>query len=184
MQIKSVFLSSASMAALAVVVMVVCTTLQLNGVISNDVSLTFLAFAYWACYFYAGATPKDAVATWLSSIVGILGATGMFVLSGAFARMGLDPNYVALPLAVFLCVVPMSMAQLLPVANRVPAIFVNAATFFAVAGYPAAYEKGFFIMGVGHLLYAAIGLFAGYVSVHLVNLCAPRPKEVAASSAL
>lgn len=170
---KTVFYCAVSIGLLAGLVVALCNALQMNGVISTGVSLTFITFAYWSCYFLVGANPKGAATSWLSAIVGIAGAVLMLTLFVFFTENGLHPQFLALPLAVFCGVVVMFMAQLLPVCNSVPSIFMGAAIYFAVIAYPDAWSKGFVIMGLGLLLYSAIGFAAGFTTVKIVGYFNP-----------
>lgn len=159
------------------VVMLVANLLQLSGVITPDAGLTFVAFIAWTCYFLAGSSPKDAVHAWLSFVVGIICAVLIFVIADALTAIGVNVTYLGLPIAVAIGVILMCFAEKLPIANRVPYIYLGAATFFGMMNIPVVAEKGFLIVGLGELLYVALGFLAGFINVKLTNLVESRITE-------
>lgn len=164
---KKFIICAVSSGILAGVVMLIANLIQMSGIISSEAGLTFVAFIGWTCYSLAGGTPKDAILSWLSFIVGILCAILIFVLSDAFAVTGLDVMYFALPLAVAVGVILMCYAEKLPFGNRVSYIFFGAATFFAMMGIPAIGDLGYFVVAGAELLYIALGLLAGYITTKI-----------------
>ncbi len=67
-------------------------------------------------------------------IVGIICAIIIYVLTNAFAGLGWNVGYAALPVAVIIGVILMCAAEKLPYANNVAAIFMGAALYFAIMG--------------------------------------------------
>jgi len=166
---KKLFVSSIIIGILAGFIMLITNFLQSSGFISNDASLTFVTFIAWSCYFFSGGTPKDAVISWLSFVVGIICAIIIFICSDLFSFTGMNTAYIALPLAVVVGVILMCLAERLPFGNRVPSVYLGAATFFGLMGIPAVSEKGFLIVGIGELVYAIFGLVAGYLTVTIIR---------------
>lgn len=173
MSFNRLFWSSVVIGVLGGIVMLVTNIMQLNGFIANEAGLTFVSFIAWSCYFFSGATPGNALISWLSFIVGIVCAVLIFVLTDVMAGMGLDVMHVALPLAVLIGIVPMCLAERIPYGNRVPAVYLGAATYFGMMGIPAVAANGFFKVAVAELVYAAIGLFAGFLTIKIAALFAP-----------
>jgi len=161
---KKLILYSLATAVLAGVVTLITDLLQNLGFISNSTGLTFVAFACWATYFLYGGTIQAAVQGWTSMIAGIICAIIIYVLTGVFAELGWDVAYIALPVAVIVGVFLMCMGEKVPYVNNVAAIFVGAALYFAIMGTSAA-ETGYVMVAVGELVYGALGLAAGYITV-------------------
>lgn len=161
---KKLLLYSIATAVLAGVVTLITDILQNLGFISNSTGLTFVTFACWATYFLYGGTAKAAVQGWTSMIVGIISAVIIYVLTGIFAGMGWNVGYIALPVAVFVGVIIMCMSEKLPYGNNVAAIFMGAALYFAIMETAAA-ETGYLMVAIGELVYGAIGLLAGYLTI-------------------
>ncbi len=155
---------SLATAVLAGGVTLITDILQNMGFISNSTGLTFIAFVCWATYFLYGATVNAAVQGWASMIIGIVCAIIIYILTGVFAGFGWNVSYVALPVAVVVGVFLMCAGEKVPYANNVAAIFVGAALYFAIMGTSAA-EKGYAIVAIGELVYGALGLIAGYITV-------------------
>jgi len=149
---------------LAGVVTLLTDVLQGIGFISTETGLTFVTFACWATYFLYGATAKDAMQGWASMVVGIICAVVIYAITSLLAGAGLDVAYLALPLAVAAGVFLMCMGEKIPYANNVAAIFVGAALFFAIMGTSAA-AGGYLVVAIGELVYGALGLIAGYLTV-------------------
>lgn len=165
MSMKKLLISSVIIGILAGLVMLMTNVLQTAGFISTEASLTFVTFIAWSCYFFSGGTPRDAVISWLSFVVGIVCAVIIFVCSDLITGAGVNTTYIALPLAVVIGVILMCLAERLPFGNRVPSVYLGAATFFGLMGIPSVAAKGFLTVAVGELVYAVFGLVAGYLTV-------------------
>lgn len=163
---KKLFIYSVLVGILAGVVVLLTDVLQTYGFISSDAGLTFVTFACWASYFLYGATPKGALQGWASMIVGIICAIIIYVLTDVLAGQGLNVAYIALPAAVVVGVILMCMGEKLPYGNNVAAMFVGAALFFAIMGTPAG-GRGYVWVAVGELVYGALGLFSGYLTIQI-----------------
>lgn len=163
---KKLIIYSVLVGILAGVITLVTDVLQVNGFISSDTGLTFITFACWATYFLYGANPKGAVQGWTSMIVGIICAIIIYLLTDVLAGQGLNVAYIALPVAVIVGVILMCVGEKLPFGNNVAAMFVGAALYFATMGTPAA-AKGYAWVAVGELVYGALGLFSGYLTIQI-----------------
>lgn len=177
MNFNRLFWSSVVIGVLGGIVMLITNLMQINGFVTTEAGLTFVSFIAWSCYFFSGATPKNALVSWFSFIVGIVCAVLIFILTDIMAEMGLNVQYLALPLAVLIGIVPMCLAERLPFANRVPAVYLGAATYFGMMGIPAVAANGFFMVGVAELVYAAIGLLAGFLTIKISCLFTPAAPE-------
>lgn len=156
-----------SIAVLAGLVTLLTDLLQMGGIITTDASLTFVTFICWAAYFLFGADLKGAWSGFLGLIVGIIAAILMFVLVGVFAGMGLSVGIVAIPLAVIILVIFMLLCEKLPYFNNVAAIFLGTGIFFGLMGTPNIAAKGYFVVLLGELFYAAIGFAAGWLTIKI-----------------
>lgn len=156
--------------ALAGVVTLVTNVMQNFGFVATGASFTFVTFVSWSTYFLYGATPKGAIAGWLSMIPGVVSAVVIYVCTGIFAGIGLSVPYLALPLGVVVGVILMCLCEKLPVGNNVAAVFVGAGLFFGAMGAPAAAETGYVMVGAGVLVYAALGLIAGFFTIKINGL--------------
>jgi hypothetical protein len=152
-------------AILSIFIVILTDFLQNIGFIASGASLTFVTFSSWAAYFLLGANPKSAIAGWLSMIFGTIGAIIIYVSATILSGTGMNFPYLALPLGVAVGVVAMLLFGKLPVANNVAAIFLGAGLFFGTMGAPDAASKGYILVALGELVYAAIGLFAGYLTI-------------------
>lgn len=161
---KKLVIYSILVAILAGVVTLITDLLQANDIISVDAGLTFVTFACWASYFLYGADPKGALKGGASMIVGLVCAIIIYVFTNIFADMGWNVSYLALPAAVVIGVVLMCLGEKIPYANNVAAIFMGAAMYFAIMGTSAG-SKGYVIAALGEILYGALGLLAGYLTV-------------------
>jgi hypothetical protein len=159
-------------AILSVFVVILTDFLQNIGFIASGASLTFVTFCSWAAYFLLGANPKAAIAGWLSMILGTIGAIIIYVVATMLGGTGMNFPYLALPLGVGVGVVIMILFGRLPAANNVAAIFLGAGLFFGTMGAPDAASKGYILVAVGELIYAAIGLAAGYLTILISNAVA------------
>lgn len=169
MSFKRLFIASAIIGVLAGLVMLLTDLFQNMGFITSAASLTFVTFIAWSCYFFSGSTPKNAFISWLSFIIGILCAVVIFVLNTLLTQTGMNVPYVSLPIATFIGVILMCLAERLPFGNRVPAVYLGAATFFGMMGNSAISVKGYLVAGIGELAYAVLGLVSGYLTVQISN---------------
>lgn len=169
MSFKRLFIASAMIGILAGLVMMLTDLFQNVGFITSGASLTFVTFLSWSCYFFSGGTPKNAVISWLSFIIGILCAVVIFASNTLLTQTGMNVPYVSLPIATCIGVILMCLAERLPFGNRVPAVYLGAATFFGMMGNPAISSKGYLVVGIGELAYAVLGLVSGFLTVQISN---------------
>lgn len=143
--------------------------------VGNANPLTFITFVVWACYFVCGCTPKAALNWWLSMAVGIVAGILMFVLT--FAFMGAGMGYLpAVSIAVVILVVFMMFTD--KAKCNTAGVFVGTGLFFALNAAGALGEFKFAdyaIVGAAELLYAALGLVAGWLTIQF-NILASKMK--------
>lgn len=169
MNFKRFFVLQIAIGALAGLVMLITNLMQVSGFITTEAGLTFVTFISWSCYFFSGSTPKDAFISWCSFIVGIVCAIIIFVCNTILSGFGINSVYVGLPLAVVVGVILMDYGEKLPFGNRVSAIYLGAATYFGMMGIPSVASQGYFMVGVAELVYAALGLVAGYLTIVIMD---------------
>ena len=123
----------------------------------------WVTFQAWAIYFMAGCTVKGGARTFLGYVLGVLSAILIIALAGLFSSTG----FWMVPLAVLVMVIPMcSMERAHSLIDFVPAIFVSSAVYFAFTQiYPATTTR--VSMAITILVYCAIGMILGYVTVSL-----------------
>lgn len=170
MKTKHLIVYAIIVGILAGVVTLVTDFLQSVGFIATGASLTFVTFVCWATYFLYGANLKGGVSGWLSMIPGIIGAIIIYVVTGFLAGAGLNFAYIALPLGVVVGVIFMLLCEKLPIGNNVAAIFVGAGLFFGIMGTPDAGATGYLMVGIGELVYGALGLLAGYLTIAIAGM--------------
>jgi hypothetical protein len=167
MKFDKLLIYALGVAILAGIVDLITNLMQGAGFIATDASMTFVTFICWASYFLFGCNLKGAWAAWLSFIPGILAAIAMFELVGVFAGAGMDVATLAIPIAVFILVIFMILFEKVPYFNNVAAIFLGTGIFFGLMGTPAIGAKGYLMVGIGELVYAAIGLIAGWLTIQI-----------------
>jgi hypothetical protein len=133
--------------------------------ISDNGGFGWVTFQAWAMYFLAGCTIKGGIRTFLGYIMGIIAAVTIIYLVGIFSTAG----FWALPLAVFIVVIPMCAVERAPsLFDFVPALFVSSAVFFAFGKlYPNASMTS---SAITILTYCAIGMVYGIITVNLRTL--------------
>lgn len=128
--------------------------------IADNKGFGWVTFQAWAMYFMAGCTLKGGLRTFLGYVMGIIAAVLIITLAGKFGSMG----FLAVPLAVFVIVIPMcSMERAHSALDFVPALFISSAVFFAFMNYiPNATMTA---SAITILIYCAIGMLFGVVTV-------------------
>lgn len=164
MKIGKLILYSVAVAVLAGVVVLITDLLQMAGFVAGSASMTFITFICWASYFLVGATPKAAGKAFLGFFAGIVAAILMFLLVTAFAG-GMDVLLLAIPLAVVVVVPFMCLLEKAGPFNNVAAVFAGTGMFFALMGVPDIAATGYIMVGIGQLVYALIGLAAGWATI-------------------
>ena len=130
--------------------------------IADNKGFGWVTFQAWAMYFLAGCTLKGGLRTLFGYAMGILAAILIIKLAGVFGSTG----FLAVPLAVFVIVIPMcSVEKAHSLIDFVPALFVSSAVFFAFMNYiPGATMTS---SAVTILIYCVIGMIYGIASVNL-----------------
>lgn len=178
MKTEKLVLYAVCVAALAFIVDLIANVIQSAGFVTPDASLTFVTFIVWAAYFLFGASPKGAVSGFLGIFAGVLAAIAIYVLVGIFAGAGMNVGLLAIPLAVFTLVTFMLLLEKAPYFNNVAAVFLGTGVFFGLMGTPAISEAGYGMVMVGEMVYAAIGLIAGWLTIQIrVAIDKPVKKE-------
>ena len=98
--------------------------------------LPWIAFQAWAMYFLAGCTLKGGGKVMLGYLGGAVASVAIMELAGLCAGWGL--GQAAVPVAVFVVVIPVISAERVPGFNFVPAWFVGAGIFFGLIGLSVA----------------------------------------------
>lgn len=130
--------------------------------IADNKGFGWVTFQAWAMYFLAGGTFKGGLRTFFGYVMGILAAILIIYLAGKFGTTGSW----AVPLAVFVVVIPMCGVERAPsLFDFVPALFISSAVFFAFMNYvPNATMTS---SAITILTYCAIGMVYGIVTVNL-----------------
>jgi len=155
---------------LAAIVDLVTNLIQTQAPFGITASFTFVSFVCWALYFLFGSNLQNGAKGYLSIFSGAVCAILMFALSGAFNMA----NWYAIPLAVFIVVLIMVPQEKIKVMN-LSGVFAGTGLFFAAAGagaLPSFDVKGYAICLVTEMLYALIGLLAGWLTIKLYVFCA------------
>ncbi len=132
--------------------------------IGGPALMTWIAFQAWAMYFLGGCTIKMAGKTAIGYAGGIIASVAIFELMGVFAGpMGL---YWGGALAVFCVVIPVMCAERVEILNFIPAWFLGAGVFFALAGmHKPSTTAGYIQIAVPEMIACLVGLFYGYCTV-------------------
>lgn len=132
--------------------------------IGGPMLLTWVAFQAWAMYFLGGCTVKAAGKTVVGYAGGIIASVAIFEVNSILG--GFMDGYWALALAVFIVVIPVMCAERVAILNFVPAWFLGAGVFFALAGmHGPSTIGGYLEIGVPEMIACVIGLFYGLCTV-------------------
>jgi len=132
--------------------------------------LPWISFQAWAMYFLAGCTLKGGGKVMLGYAGGAAASVAIMELAGLLGGWGL--GQAAVPVAVFIVVVPVISAERVPGFNFVPAWFVGAGVYFALMGlfpWPAGATKWNNYLEAGRYLMTscAVGMVYGIVTVFI-----------------
>jgi hypothetical protein len=154
---------------------------SLLGLPPGAIDLSFLTVICWSLYFLVGSTPKGALAAWVSLIPGLISGVIIFVLSGQLAAVGLNFDYLALPLAAIPCIVVICLFGRLKYANMTPISFIALGFFGASFGLSGAAPNAgtYLTMSIVILFYAAYGFIMGGITMWLLTALddSPKPAE-------
>ncbi|WP_461205666.1 DUF1097 domain-containing protein [Clostridium sp. DL1XJH146] len=129
---------------------------------ANNVGFGWIAFQSWAVYFLAGCNVKGGVKALIGYVNGIIASILIMEIGAALSA---SLGFFAFPLAVFIVVVPVISLERVPWADFVPSVFIGSGVFFGFMSYVpgATYTAAI----TTELIYCAIGLFYGYVTITL-----------------
>jgi len=130
----------------------------------------WISFQAWAMYFLAGCTLKGGAKVLLAYLGGAAASVGIMELASLLGGWGL--GQAALPVAVFIIVVPVISAERVPGFNFIPGWFVGAGVFFglmALTQWPAKATKwdNYLAAGLFLMVSCAVGQVYGIVTVFL-----------------
>jgi len=129
----------------------------------------WIAFQAWAMYFMAGCTLKGGGKVMLGYLGGAAASVAIMELAPVLGGLG----KAALPVAVFIVVVPVISAERVPGFDFVPAWFVGAGVFFGIMALKQdwaadATKWGKYGTAAAHLMVScAVGMAYGVVTVYL-----------------
>lgn len=146
-------------ALLAGTIQIVDQLLHLQVEPLGNVGFGWIAFQAWAMYFLAGCDLKGGLRTLIGYVMGIVASIAIMVLGGKLAGMG----FYAVPVAVFVVVIPVIFLEKVKWLDFVPAIFIGAGAFFAFMSYVP--DATFAIAAKTELIYCFLGLFYGYITI-------------------
>jgi len=148
-------------ALLAATIQVIDQLLHLHVEPAGNVGFGWIAFQAWAMYFLAGCDLKGGLRTLLGYIMGIVASIAIMVLGGKLAGMG----FYAVPVAIFVVVIPVIFLEKVKWLDFIPAIFIGAGAFFAFMSYVP--DATFTIAATTELIYCVLGLFYGYITIFI-----------------
>lgn len=132
--------------------------------------LPWISFQAWAMYFLAGCTLKGGAKVMLAYLGGAAASVAIMELAPLLGGWGL--GQAALPVAVFIVVVPVICAERVPGFDFVPGWFVGAGVYFALMELhklPGASGKWdrYLEAGLYLMVSCAIGQVYGIVTVFI-----------------
>lgn len=163
MSFKKFFIIPLMIAFLAFTIQIVDQLLAPHVPPTGNFGFGWIAFQAWAMYFMAGCNIKGGVRTFLGYFSGIVVSICIMVLGGYFT--GLGWGFIAVPVAVFLMVIPTICLERIPWFDYVPAVFVGAGVFFGFMSYIKGATYGTAM--ATELIYCAVGLLYGFITVYL-----------------
>lgn len=161
-------------ALLAGTIQIVDQLLHLQVEPLGNVGFGWIAFQAWAMYFLAGCDIKGGIKTLIGYVMGIVASIAIMVLGGKLTEIG----FYAVPLAVFLVVIPVIFLEKVKWLDFIPAIFVGAGAFFAFMSYVP--DATFAIAAKTELIYCILGLFYGYMTILIRGAYEKKVSEVKA----
>ena len=132
--------------------------------IGGPALITWISFQAWAMYFLGGCTIKAAGKTVIGYACGIIASVAIFTLNGFLG--GYMAGSMSLPLAVFIVVIPVMSAERVELLNFIPAWFMGAGVFFALAGMSKASTMAqYTAIATPEMIACVVGLAYGYCTV-------------------
>jgi hypothetical protein len=137
------------------------TSLAASGLI------TWISFQTWAMYFLGGCTLKMAGKTIIGYLCGIIASIAIFTLFGLLSGFMTGPmSSFALPLAVFIVVIPIMCAEKVKLLDFIPAWFMGAAVFFALSFMASPKTMGDYVtLAIPEMIACVVGLGFGVCTV-------------------
>ena len=149
-------------AVLAFTIQIVDQVLCSSMPILPNKGFGWIAFQAWAMYFLAGCNVKGGIKTFIGYAVSILVSIGIMLLGGKFAGLG----SLGVPTAIFIIVIGVIyLEKTHELISFIPAIFVGAGVFFGIMSYVPGATFG--NAAAVELIYCALGLFYGFVTVSI-----------------
>jgi hypothetical protein len=132
--------------------------------IGGPALITWISFQTWAMYFLGGCTLKMAGKTIIGYACGIIASVAIFTLNGLLSKQ--MPGSVALPLAVFIVVIPIMCAEKVKLLDFIPAWFMGAAVFFALSFmHKAGTMSAYVAIAIPEMIACVVGLGFGVCTV-------------------
>lgn len=129
---------------------------------AGNTGFSWISFQAWAVYFLAGGTVKGGIKAFFAYAIGIGASILIMILGGAMTPV---ISFWGVPLAVGLIAFLVIFFEKVEWLSLIPALFIGAGAFFAFMNYvPGA---TFANAAITELVYCAIGLLFGYVTVSL-----------------
>lgn len=126
--------------------------------------ITWISFQAWAMYFLGGCNLKMAGKSIIGYFLGIVASIAIFELAGFFS--GLIGGYWGTALAVFFVVIPVMCLEKIKITDFIPALFVGAGVFFALAHmHQPTNMTGYIEIAVPEMIACVVGLAYGWVTV-------------------
>lgn len=128
----------------------------------GNVGFSWISFQAWALYFLAGCNFKGGVKVFLAYVIGILGSILIMKLGGALTP---TLGFWSVPAAVGIIAFMVIFFEKVEWLSLIPALFIGAGAFFAFMSYISG--ATFSNAAITELVYCAIGLLFGFVTVRL-----------------
>lgn len=150
-------LGSAYTALLAFIIVCIDQLLKEYMPIGSEKGLTYIAFLAWAVYFFSGCTLKGGIRAAIGYVVGISFSIAIMLLADSLS------GFFAVPLAVFIVVLPVLYLEKVPWVDLIPAMFVASGCYFGIMNYIP--EATFATAATVEIIYGFIGLLFGWITI-------------------
>ena len=152
-------LGSAYIALLAFIIVCIDQLIKKYMPIGAESGFTYVAFLAWAVYFFSGCTLKGGIRALIGYVVGVSFSIVIMLLADAFSSAG----FFAVPLGVFVVVVPVLYLEKVPWVDLIPAMFVASGCYFGIMTYVPDATLG--TAACIELLYGTLGLLFGWIAI-------------------
>ena len=150
-------LGSAYTALLAFIIVCIDLLLKEYMPIGADKGLTYIAFLAWAVYFFSGCTLNGGIRAAIGYVVGISFSIAIMLLANSLS------GFFAVPLAVFIVVLPVLYLEKVPWVDLIPAMFVASGCYFGIMTYVP--EATFTTAATVEIVYGSLGLLFGWITI-------------------